>query len=180
MPLWKNNLSSFPRRRPSASGDAGSEGRNGLDARGELVKVRVRVGKSRIAGQGLFTVQDIKKDTRILPYVGERISKKESVKRLTQGNVYIFTFSDQYDIDGKVLGNSARYINHSCDPNCEVEITRRSIWIVAIRDILTGEELSYNYGYGMETYGDFPCNCKAKNCVRYILAEEYWGLIKKK
>ena len=94
--------------------------------------------------------------------------------------VDIFTFSDQYDIDGKVLGNSARYINHSCDPNCEVEITRRSIWIVAIRDILTGEELSYNYGYGMETYGDFPCNCKAKNCVRYILAEEYWGLIKKK
>ncbi len=55
-----------------------------------MVKVRVRVGKSRIAGQGLFTVQDIKKDTRILPYVGERISKKESVKRLTQGNVYIF------------------------------------------------------------------------------------------
>ena len=105
------------------------------------MKVRVRVGKSRIAGQGLFTVQDIKKDTRIMPYVGERISKKESVKRLTQGNVYIFTFSDQYDIDGKVLGNSARYINHSCDPNCEVEITRRSIWIVAIRNILTGEEL---------------------------------------
>jgi SET domain-containing protein len=144
------------------------------------MKVRVRVGQSRIAGQGLFTVQDIHKDTRILPYVGERISKKESVKRLAQGNPYIFTFSDQYDIDGMDLGNAARYINHSCAPSCEVDITRRSIWIVAMRDIRTGEELSYNYGYGMETYGDFPCTCKAKHCMGYILAEEYWGLIRKK
>jgi SET domain-containing protein len=144
------------------------------------VKVRVRVGKSRIAGQGLFTVQDITQDTRIMAYVGERISKKESVKRLTQGNPYIFTFSDQYDIDGKVLGNCARYINHSCAPNCAVDMTRRRIWIVAMRVILAGEELSYNYGYGMEHYGDFPCTCKAKNCMGYILAEEYWELIKDK
>jgi uncharacterized protein len=144
------------------------------------VKVRVRVAKSRIAGQGLFTLQDIQKDTRIMPYGGERISKKESVKRLTQGNAYIFTFSNQYDIDGNVLGNTARYINHSCAPNCAVDITRRRIWIVAIRVILAGEELSYNYGYGMEQYGDFPCTCKATHCMGYILAEEYWGLIKKK
>jgi SET domain-containing protein len=104
------------------------------------VQVRVQVGKSRIAGQGLFTLQEIQKDTRILPYIGERISKKESVKRLTQGNVYIFTFSDQYDIDGQVLGNAARYINHACAPNCEVDITRRRIWIVARRAIRAGEE----------------------------------------
>lgn len=143
------------------------------------MQVRVRVGKSRIAGQGLFTLQEIHKDTRILPYIGERISKKESVKRLTQGNVYIFTFSDQYDIDGQVLGNAARYINHSCAPNCEVEITRRRIWIVARRAIRAGEELSYNYGYGMEHYGDFSCTCKADQCIGYMLAEAYWGLIKK-
>ena len=144
------------------------------------MKVRVRVGKSRIAGQGLFTLQDIQKDTRIMPYGGERISKKESVKRLTQGNASIFTFSNQYDIDGNVLGNTARYINHSCAPNCAVDITRRRIWIVAMRVILAGEELSYNYGYGMEQYGDFPCTCKAAHCMGYILAKEYWGLIKKK
>ena len=143
------------------------------------MQVRVRVGKSRIAGQGLFTLQEIQKDTRILPYIGERISKKESVKRLTQGNVYIFTFSDQYDIDGQVLGNAARYINHSCAPNCEVEITRRRIWIAARRAIRAGEELSYNYGYGMEHYGDFSCTCKADQCIGYMLAEAYWGLIKK-
>jgi uncharacterized protein len=102
------------------------------------------------------------------------------VKRLTQGNASIFTFSNQYDIDGNVLGNTARYINHSCAPNCAVDITRRRIWIVAMRVILAGEELSYNYGYGMEQYGDFPCTCKATHCMGYILAEEYWGLIKKK
>jgi len=144
------------------------------------MKVRVRVGKSRIAGQGLFTLQNIHKDIRVMQYVGERINKAQSAKRLAQGNAYIFTFSDQYDIDGKVLGNAARYINHSCDPNCAVDITRRSIWIVAIRDILSGEELTYNYGYGIERYGEFPCTCKATNCMRYILAEEHWGLIKKK
>jgi uncharacterized protein len=144
------------------------------------MKVRVFVGKSRIAGQGLFTLQNIKKDTRVMQYLGERINKAQSAKRLAQGNAYIFTFSDQYDIDGKVLGNAARYINHSCAPNCEVEITRRNIWIVAIRDILAGEELSYNYGYSINRYGEFPCHCMAKNCMRYMLAEEYWGLIKKK
>ena len=144
------------------------------------MKVRVFVGKSRIAGQGLFTLQNIKKDTRVIQYVGERINKAQSAKRLAQGNAYIFTFSDQYDIDGQVLGNAARYINHSCAPNCEVDITRRNIWIVAIRDILAGEELSYNYGYGINRYGEFPCHCKATNCMRYMLAEEYWGLIKKK
>jgi SET domain-containing protein len=91
------------------------------------VKIRVWVGKSRIAGQGLFTVQDIKKGTRILPYIGEKIAKDESARRLAQGNVYIFTFNDRSDIDGKVLKNTARYINHSCDPNCEVEVTTRTI-----------------------------------------------------
>jgi SET domain-containing protein len=175
----KNICAQGLRQRPSGGGDVGNAAGNALDARGARVKVRVRVGKSRIAGHGLFTLQDIHKDTRIMPYVGERIGKKESVQRLTQGNAYIFTFSDQYDIDGNVLGNAARYINHSCDPNCEVEITRRRIWIVARRMIRAGEELSYNYGYGMEHYGDFPCTCKATHCVGYILAEAYWGLVKK-
>ena len=119
------------------------------------MKVRVLVGKSRIAGQGLFTLQNIQKDTRVIPYVGERINKAQSAKRLAQGNAYIFTFSDQYDIDGQVLGNAARYINHSCAPNCEVEITRRNIWIVSIRDILAGEELSYNHGHGINRYEEF-------------------------
>ena len=111
------------------------------------MKVRVRVGKSRIAGQGLFAAQAINKDTRIIRYRGERISKAESAQRIAAGNVYIFTFNGQYDIDGKVLRNTARYINHSCEPNCITELTPRSIWVLALRDIQAGEELTFNYRY---------------------------------
>jgi uncharacterized protein len=141
------------------------------------MKVRVWVQKSRIAGQGLFTLQNIKQGTRIIQYIGEKISRQESNRRITAGNPYIFTFNDRWDIDGKDLSNTARYINHSCDPNCEAEITRRTIWIVALRDIQAGEELTYNYGYPMDNYGDFPCKCRAKNCCGYILAQQYWDLI---
>ena len=106
------------------------------------MRVRVWVRKSRIAGLGLFAAQEIKHGTRILPYLGEKIAKAESTRRLAQGNAYIFTFNDRYDIDGKILRNTARYINHSCDPNCDVTLTTRTIWIVALRDIRDGEELT--------------------------------------
>ena len=143
------------------------------------MKIRVWVGKSRIAGQGLFAAQDIKPGTRILPYIGEKISKHESASRLAQGNVYIFTFDAQFDIDGKTLKNTARNINHSCDPNCEIELTSRTIWIVALRHITTGEELTYNYGYEVKDYMEHPCACRAKNCCGYILDRQYWGLIQR-
>lgn len=142
------------------------------------MKIQLWVGKSRIAGQGLFAAQDIAQGTRILPYIGEKITKDESARRLAQGNVYIFTFNERYDIDGKTLKNLARYINHSCDPNCEVELTSRTIWIVALRDIQAGEELTYNYGYEIKDYQEHPCACRAKNCCGYILAQEYWELIR--
>jgi uncharacterized protein len=135
------------------------------------MNIRVWVGTSRIAGKGLFAAQDIEKGTRIIQYIGARISKEESLRRLAEGNAYIFYFNDRYDIDGKTLKNKARYINHSCDPNCEILITKRTIWIVAKRDIPEGEELSYNYGYTAKHY---RCQCGAKNCCGYILAEEYW------
>ena len=113
----------------------------------DTVKILVWVGTSRIAGKGLFAAQNIKTGTRIIRYNGEKISKEESDRRATSGNAYIFQFNDRYDIDGKTLKNKARYINHSCDPNCEILITKRTIWIVAKRDIKEGEELSYNYGF---------------------------------
>ena len=141
------------------------------------MKIRVRVGTSRIDGQGLFAAQEIKKGIRILPYIGEQIAKAESDRRLAQGNAYIFTFNERYDIDGKTLKNTARYINHSCDPNCAVEITTRTIWIVALRDMQAGEELTYNYGYDVKNYQDNPCKCGAKNCCVYILDQQYWDLI---
>src|ERR1700675_4906014 len=114
--------------------------------------MQVWVGQSRIAGKGLFAAQDIKKGTRIIQYIGAKIPKEESVERLAQGNAYIFAFNERYDIDGKTLKNKARYINNLCDPNCEALVTKRTIWIVAARDIQAGEELSYNYGLTAKQY----------------------------
>jgi SET domain-containing protein len=147
----------------------------------DAVKVRLWIHKSPIAGLGLFAAQESTKGTRILPYIGEKISKAESTRRLAHGNVYIFTFNDRYDIDGAILRNTARYSNHSCDPNCAIEKTTRTLWLVALRDIADREELTYNYGYGyhLEDYKDFPCRCGATQCCGYILAREYWGLLPK-
>jgi SET domain-containing protein len=149
------------------------EGEHGAcqEREGATVKIQVRVGPSWIAGQGLFAAQDIQKGTRIIQYIGARIPKEESVERLAQGNTYIFAFNERYDIDGKTLKNKARYINHSCDPNCEAIVTKRTIWIVAVRDIQAGEELSYNYGLTVKQY---RCRCGSKHCCGYILDPQYW------
>jgi SET domain-containing protein len=141
---------------------------------------RIRVGPSRIAGKGLFAAIDLKEGMRIIQYLGERITRQESEQRLAEDNVYIFELNEYYALDGKSPKNLARYINHSCDPNCEVENTGRTIWIVAARNIQEGEELSYDYGYEVKNYEANPCNCRAKNCCGYILARQYWGLIKKR
>ena len=134
----------------------------------------------QLCDRTLFAAQDIKKDTRIIRYNGEKISKAESDRRATNGNVYIFQFNHRYDIDGKTLQNKARYSNHSCNPNCETLKTQRSIWIVALRDIKEGEELTYNYGYGLDEYEKYPCTCGAEHCCGYILHQRYWEWIKEK
>ena len=104
---------------------------------------------------------------------------EKSVRKLAKGNAYICYFNDRYDIDGETLKNKARYINHSCDPNCELQRTSRAIWVVALRDIREGEELThrYNYEYDPEGYRDFPCFCGANNCVGYIVDQQYWESI---
>jgi SET domain-containing protein len=143
----------------------------------DAVQPGVRVGPSRIAGHGLFAAEDIPPGTRIIAYRGEKISGQERVRRLAAGNVYIFHLNYRYAIDGQALENTARYINHSCDPNCVVDKDNGTLWIVAIRDIAAGEELSYNYGYDLTHYQDNPCNCGATNCCGYILDRQYWGRI---
>ncbi|MFH1399901.1 MAG: SET domain-containing protein-lysine N-methyltransferase [Nanoarchaeota archaeon] len=149
----------------------------------------IKVNKSGIHNNGVFARMSIPKGTRIIEYVGERISKKESDRRseatlerskrdTTSGAVYIFELNKRYDIDGDVPHNTAKYINHSCLPNCEIEKVRGHIWIVASRDIDEGEELSYNYGYDMEDYQEHPCRCGAPNCVGYILDEDHWPKVR--
>jgi len=142
------------------------------------VKIRVRVGPSRIAGQGLFAGQDIQTGAKIIRYIGEKISREESDRRLAAGNVYIFGLNERYSIDGDIPRNTARYINHACDPNCHTEQFGNTIWIVALRDIQSGEELTYNYGYGINEEPIEPCHCGAHSCCGYILGPQYWHRIK--
>jgi len=79
-----------------------------------------------------------------------------------------------------VSWNLAKYINHSCDPNCETDIVRGKIWISAIKDIKKGEELSYDYGYDMHCFEDHPCRCNSKNCVGFIVRSNLRWRIRKK
>ena len=141
------------------------------------MKIRVRVGPSRIVGQGLFAGQDIKQGTKIIRYIGEKITQEESERRLAVGNAYIFGLAERYSIDGSTPKNTARYINHSCDPNCHTEQFGNTIWLVAIKDIEVGEELTYNYGYELNDEPAEPCHCGAKHCCGYILDPRYWDHI---
>ena len=142
------------------------------------MKIRVRVGTSRIVGHGLFAAQDIQQGTKIIRYIGERITHEESERCLAAGNVYVFGLDERYSIDGSTPKNTARYINHSCEPNCQTEQFGRIIWIVAIMDIEAGEELTYNYEYEIDDEPTEPCHCGAKHCCGYILGPHYWDRVK--
>jgi SET domain-containing protein len=146
--------------------------------------------KSGVHGFGIFAKTDIPKGARVIEYVGERITKAEADRRgpklveyakkhKQSGAVYIFVLNKKHDIDGHVEYNIAKFINHSCAPNCEVEIIRGHIWIMALRDIKKSEELFYNYGYDMDTYDEHPCLCKMPGCPGFITAEEHWPKLKK-
>jgi len=130
---------------------------------------------SPIHGLGAFARKDIAKGTRVIEYVGERIDKQESVRRCSQNNEFIFTLNACQDIDGSTSRNPARWINHSCAPNCAAEVQRDRIWIVANRNIGSGEEITFNYGFDLEDYRDYPCACGAPHCVGYIVAEEFFA-----
>jgi len=111
---------------------------NQLQEKNTLVKV-----KRSSAGLGLFAVIPIKKGKTIIEYIGERIPTSVGDKRDSR---YIFNVSSRTDIDGSPRYNTARYINHSCLPNCEAINRRGRVFIVARKNIKTGEELHYNYG----------------------------------
>jgi len=131
--------------------------------------IRVHIGPSRMHAEGLFTTIDITKGTKIIRYIGKKITQEESDRRLAAGNVYIFGLNERYSLDGDTPKNTARYINHSCDPNCQTEQFGNTIWIVSSKDIQAGEELTYNYGYEVDDTPADPCHCGAHNCCGYIL-----------
>lgn len=137
---------------------------------------------SKIHGNGLYAAEDIPAGTRVIEYVGEKITKAESERRAKEwdkhartkgfGLVYIFELNKRYDLDGNVRNNPAKYINHNCDANCEARNIRGHIWIVALEDIKQGDELSFDYGYDIDNFLDHHCKCGAETCVGYIVHED--------
>ncbi len=144
-----------------------------------------KVKKSNIDKKGLCAAKNIKAGTKIIEYVGKLITKKETEtnpKFDNEKDIYLFNLNDKYDLDGDYHWNKARLINHSCNPNCEVEGKGLKLWIVSIKDIKKGEELSYDYGfsYCKEDLKKFICKCGTVDCCGYIVREESRWRINKK
>src|SRR5258706_9333492 len=118
--------------------------------------------RSRIHGWGVYATKAINKNTRVVHYAGEKISNRESLKRerryISHGHIWCFKLTNRTVIDAGVGGNIARFINHSCAPNCYVDIKGGIIWIRAARSIRKGEELSYHYHTDGE--GLIKCACR--------------------
>ena len=140
------------------------------------------VRDSPVHGTGVFATGKIKKGTRIIEYTGERISTKEGERRYDDDQndyafVLLFTVDKKTVLDGGVGGSDAKYINHSCDPNCEATIDKKRVFIEAIRDIEPGEELNYDYAFERDKKDDgsrdglYACRCGAANCRGSMLVE---------
>ena len=142
-----------------------------------------KIKKSNINNKGLYAAKNIKSGKIIINYKGKIITKKETDTNPKYDNdkaIYLFNLNNRYDLDGDFEYNTARLINHSCNPNCEVNGKGLKLWIFALRDIKKGEELSYDYGFAYdEDYKQFVCKCGSKNCVGYIVREGSRWRIKK-
>ena len=129
---------------------------------------------SGIHGMGGFALCKIKKGAALIEYVGNRITKAEAALRVAADNPFVFCLDDEFDVDGDVRWNPARFLNHSCEPNAEAEIFGDQIWIMALRTIQPGEEITFNYSYDLENYEEHPCQCGTAKCVGYMVAEEFF------
>lgn len=125
------------------------------------IKYRVKRA-NKGSGLGLFAERDFKKDEFIIEYTGELIPTKVADERNSK---YLFTLNSRWVVDGASRKNFGRYLNHSCRPNCEAEISGRKIIIRAKKKIKTGEELVYDYG--KEYFDEYikPKGCKCQKCV---------------
>jgi SET domain-containing protein len=136
----------------------------------------VLVRRSRIQGRGVFAARHIVEGERIIEYTGALLSHAEADalcedESARRHHTFLFAVDDRCVIDGANGGNDSRFINHSCDPNCESVIVGRRVYIHALRSIESGEELLYDYWYVTdESYTldelrrVYPCRCRASNC----------------
>ena len=139
------------------------------------------VRRSRIQGQGVFATRDIAEGERVVEYTGARISADDADAQSpddetsSHHHTFLFAIDDRVVIDGSNGGNDARFINHACEPNCEVVVERGRVFIHAIEDIPAGAELLYDYWYTTDesyTLEDlrriYPCRCGAETCRRTL------------
>ncbi len=149
----------------------------------EPTSLPFEVRASPIQGYGGFATRVITSGTRVVEYAGQHLTPAESDARYPDDEVgrhhtYLFAIDDDVVVDAAVDGNEARFINHSCDPNCDAVIDQGRIWIEAIRDIEPGEELAYDYAYVLKERHTpaakrrFPCSCGSLKCRGTILAKK--------
>ena len=147
----------------------------------KIRKSRIVIKTSAIHGKGVFVAKKINKGAAIVEYKGERISWKKAESRHPHdpnqpNHTFYFSLEDGRVIDAKKGGNAARWINHSCKPNCEAEEIGEQVFIKAIKKIKAGEELTYDYGltidepYTKALKAEFPCWCGAKTCRGTLLS----------
>jgi SET domain-containing protein len=142
---------------------------------------RIQTRRSGVHGKGVFALVDIAEGETIIEYVGEVISWPEAQRRHPHNpedpnHTFYFHIDEEHVIDALFGGNSSRWINHSCDANCEADEQEGRIFIKARRNITAGEELNYDYGliiderYTPKLKAEYPCWCGAKKCRGTLLA----------
>ncbi len=142
---------------------------------------RIQVRRSGVHGKGVFALQDLAEGEILMEYVGEVISWDEAQDRHPHdpkdpNHTFYFHVNEDRVIDALHGGNSSRWINHSCQPNCEADEDNERVFIKALRNIQAGEELNYDYGliidepYTKKLLAEYPCWCGAKNCRGTLLS----------
>ena len=156
-----------------------NNGSNHSNTRRKKPSPPIEVRESSIHGRGAYATRPIRKGRRIIEYTGERMPWEAASEDPDDPHTFLFGLSDgNMVINAAINGNDARWINHSCDPNCEAVEEGDRVFIYALRDLEPGEELFYDYGLEIdeprspEMEKQFACFCGAKNCRGTLLAPE--------
>ena len=142
---------------------------------------RIQTRRSGVHGKGVFAFQDLAEGETLIEYVGEIVTWKEALRRHPHdpkdpNHTFYFHIDEKHVIDAKYGGNSSRWINHSCAPNCEADEEEGRVFIKALRNIKAGEELFYDYGliidapYTKKLKAEYPCWCGAPDCRGTLLS----------
>ena len=147
---------------------------------------RIQTRRSGVHGKGVFALVDLAPGETLIEYTGEIITWTEALDRHPHdpsdpNHTFYFHIDEDHVIDAKYGGNSARWINHSCKPNCEADIEDGRVFIRSLRAIEAGEELFYDYGLVIDEKltpklkAQYPCWCGAKKCRGTLLAPKRGG-----